>query len=91
MLLSCARTAHCSLLRLASAIDTVFRSLKILAFKQNDFRDQYEQFYAEVPQLVAEGRIVYDETVYKGLEQVGDAFVGLFEGQTAGKTIVLVD
>ena len=89
----CCLCATCSLLAAAfsSAIDTVFRSLKILAFKQNDFRDKYEQFYAEVPQLVADGKIVYDETVYKGLDQVGAAFLGLFKGQTAGKTVVLVD
>ena len=72
-------------------MEAVFSSLKICAYKQNDFIPQYQQFYDEVPQLVADGSIVYDETVYKGMDKIPEAFAGLFKGHNTGKALVLVE
>ena len=72
-------------------MDAVFGSYKICAFKQNDFLQRYPEFYDEVPQLVADGKFVYDETVYKGLDKIPEAFAGLFTGRSTGKTLVLVE
>ena len=78
---------------LYSGMLTVFGSYKISAFKQNDFMYKYHEFYAEVPQLVAEGKIKYDETVYKGLDKIPEAFAGLFKANNKGmgKALVLVE
>ena len=77
--------------RVHSGMDAVIGSHRIIAFKQNDYVQRYPEFYDEVPQLMAAGKIVYDETVYKGLDKLPEAFAGLFTGRSTGKTLVLVD
>ena len=37
---------------------------------------------------VTSGQITYKETVYDGIEQAGEAFIGLFTGANTGKMIV---
>lgn len=69
----------------------IYGSHHIVGFVQGDFTNKFDQFYAEVPQLVADGKIKFDETVYHGFDKVPEAFVGLLSGKNTGKVIVSID
>ncbi len=56
-----------------------------------DHYDLEDQFLAEVGPMVADGRIVAQETVVDGLEHAVDAFLGLLAGSNTGKMVVRVD
>ena len=55
-----------------------------------DHYDLEDQFLAEVGPMVADGRIVAQETVVDGLEHAVDAFLGLLAGSNTGKMVVRV-
>ena len=74
-----------------SGLNAIYKSITVRGFVQGDFLDRFQEFYDEVPQLVADGKIVYDETVYKGLDKIPEAFAGLFKGHNTGKALVLVE
>ena len=69
----------------------IYKSINIRAFSQRDYVARFHEFYDEMPQLVADGKIVYDTTIYKGLDKIPEAFAGLFHGHNTGKAMVLVD
>lgn len=69
----------------------IYKSTTIRGFRVYDFADRHKEFYDEVPPLVASGQIVYDETVYKGLDKIPEAFADLFQGRNTGKAVVLVE
>lgn len=73
------------------SLGTIYGSHKICGFIQSDFYDKFDSFYNEVPKLVAEGKIKFDETLSKGFDSVGEAFVGLFTGANTGKVVIEVD
>ncbi len=56
-----------------------------------DHYDLEDQFLAEVGPMVADGRIVAQETVVDGLEHAVDAFLGLLAGSNSGKMVVRVE
>lgn len=67
------------------------KSLSLHGFTVSVLHDKYvERFYAEVPQLVAAGKIKYQEDVSKGLESVGDAILDVQKGRNKGKKVVVV-
>ena len=72
-------------------MDAIYKGVSIRGFIQGDFEQRFMEFYDEVPQLVADGKIVYDETVYRGLDKIPEAFAGLFSGANTGKALVLVE
>jgi NADPH-dependent curcumin reductase CurA len=45
-------------------------------------------FYKEMPQWVSEGKIVVEETRFKGVENWAVGFQALFEGKNTGKVVV---
>jgi NADPH-dependent curcumin reductase CurA len=47
-----------------------------------------DEFYREMGQLVASGKLKSRETVHEGLEAAPDAFLGLFSGENTGKMLV---
>jgi NADPH-dependent curcumin reductase CurA len=47
-------------------------------------------FYQEMPRLVAEGKIKYQEDRSVGLEKVGEAFIEVQKGKNQGKKVVIV-
>jgi len=49
-----------------------------------------EEFYAEVPHLLATGEIKYSEDITKGLDQVGEAIVAVQKGTNKAKSVILV-
>ena len=48
------------------------------------------EFLKEVGGYVASGEIKYRETVVEGIENMPDAFIGLFSGENTGKMLVRV-
>jgi NADPH-dependent curcumin reductase CurA len=50
-----------------------------------------EEFYKEVPKLIADGEIKYNEVVYKGFQGVEKALEDMFNGVNAGKLVAVLE
>ena len=68
----------------------VGRRLMLKGFIVSDHYDRLPQFYTDVGQWIAEGRIMWKETIVEGLENAPRAFIGLFEGENLGKMLVKI-
>lgn len=55
-----------------------------------DYGHRFDEFYQQMSEWVASGRIHYREQVVEGLEQAPEAFIGLLEGRNFGKVVVRV-
>lgn len=67
------------------------KSLSLHGFTVSVLHDKYaECFYAEVPQMVKEGKIKYQEDISVGLESVGEAISDVQKGRNKGKKVVVV-
>ena len=62
--------------------------IRMQGFIVFDFQSRMDEFYREMRQLVASGRLKSRETVHDGLEAAPDAFLGLFSGENTGKMLV---
>jgi NADPH-dependent curcumin reductase CurA len=69
----------------------IYGALSVRGFLVHDYDDRFDEFYSKVPPLVEQGKIRFDETVYKGFEMIPEAFAGLFLGHNTGKAIVTLD
>jgi hypothetical protein len=49
------------------------------------------QYITDLSRWVAEGKVSWKETVFEGLDQAPDAFIGLFTGENLGKMLVRLD
>lgn len=58
------------------AINT--KKLTMQGFIVMDYFDQFEEFIAQMAQWLQAGKVKSEETVYQGLEQAAEAFIGLF-------------
>ena len=54
----------------------------------NDFLPQMGTFMADAGAMIAAGQLTARETVYDGLDEAPDAFMGLFSGANMGKMLV---
>ncbi|MGL5668123.1 MAG: NADP-dependent oxidoreductase [Shewanella sp.] len=68
------------------AINT--KKLTMQGFIVMDYFDQFEEFIAQMAQWLQAGKVKSEETVYQGLDQAAEAFIGLFEGKNKGKMLV---
>jgi NADPH-dependent curcumin reductase CurA len=59
-------------------------------FVGNFVKDYQERFLAEMAEWIREGRIVYREDVWTGLERAPEAFAAMLHGGNFGKTLVAV-
>jgi NADPH-dependent curcumin reductase CurA len=66
----------------------VTKRLRLEGFIVLDHLRRHSEFLAEVGPLVADGSVVYRETVVEGLEALPEAFAGLFRGDNVGKMLV---
>ena len=69
----------------------VAKRLRIQGFLVFDHARRTEEFLAEMLPALADGRITTRETVVEGLEQMGEAFLGLLRGDNTGKMVVRLD
>ena len=68
----------------------VSKRLRIQGFIILDHFDRYPAFLAEAGSWLRDGKLSYRETIVDGLEQLPNAFAGLFEGANTGKMLVRV-
>ena len=66
------------------------KRLSVRGFIVTDHHDRYPAFVSEVGGLMREGRIKYNETVTKGLENAPEAFMALLKGGNLGKQLVQI-
>lgn len=69
----------------------VSHRLKLQGFIWSDHFDILNEFNANMSQWINEDRIRLQETIYEGLENAPKAFVGLFSGNSMGRTLVKID
>ncbi|MBD8869566.1 NADP-dependent oxidoreductase [Nocardioides donggukensis] len=69
----------------------VSKRLQVQGFIVMDHADASEEFYRTVGPLVAEDRIVHQETVVDGLDHAVEAFLDLHRGANTGKMLVRLD
>lgn len=68
----------------------VMKKLKLQGFIVGDHLEYREEFETVVGEWFRQGRISYDETVVKGIEEAPRAFIELLQGGNIGKMVVKV-
>lgn len=68
----------------------IAKRLRMQGFIVRDHMDDQDAFLAEMAPLVQKGKIVWEETIADGLENAPAAFIGLFEGNNLGKSLVRI-
>lgn len=66
----------------------VTRRLRMQGFIVSDYPQYKEPFECDMKAWLADGSVVYEETVVHGIERGIDALIGLFSGKNLGKMIV---
>lgn len=64
------------------------RELTLRGFIVRRHYDLKEDFERDMSEWLQSGAITYRETVFEGIEQAPEAFIGLFEGANLGKMVV---
>ena len=65
--------------------------LTLRGFIVSSFNHMRADFDRDMTDWVTSGQLKYRETVFEGIEQTPDAFIGLFDGTNTGKMIVNLD
>lgn len=68
----------------------IAKRLRIQGFIVRDHSDDHDEFVADMSPLIKANKIVWEETITEGLENAPAAFIGLFEGQNLGKSLVQI-
>lgn len=66
------------------------RELTMRGFIVFNYPEQQMEWVRQGSQWLAEGKLVYRETVTEGLENAPDAFIGMLKGKNFGKQIVKI-
>jgi hypothetical protein len=95
----CGSIAHYNETDVQSGIDRLPQLMSALVFKRvrmegfiilDHYADGFAQFYREMSEWVAAGKVKLREDVVEGLENAPSAFIGLLEGRNFGKLVVRV-
>jgi len=71
--------------------EIVGKQISMNGFLCNTLMERWgEPFFEEMPRLVREGKIKYQEDRSYGLDKVGDAFIEVQTGKNHGKKVVIV-
>ncbi|KAJ7439067.1 hypothetical protein B0H11DRAFT_2103251 [Mycena galericulata] len=65
--------------------------LRLQGFIITDHLAEMSRFLAEIPPLLAQGKLKSEEHVFSGLENGVAAFLSLFDGSAKGKPVIVVD
>ncbi len=66
----------------------IIKKLKIEGFIVFEHWDGYPAFVQQMGQWIQEGKVSWKETVYNGIAEAPEAFIGLFTGKNTGKMLV---
>ncbi|WP_346837712.1 NADP-dependent oxidoreductase [Microbulbifer sp. SAOS-129_SWC] len=69
---------------------SLVKRLKIQGFIIFDYQDRFGEFYPQMSEWVAGGKIQYREEIVDGLEQAPEAFMGMLQGKNFGKLVIRV-
>ena len=73
-------------------MNIIYKELKIFGFIVGSLRPKYsEEFYREVPKLVANGTIKYREDRTIGLEYAGHALEAVQRDTNKAKSVIIVN
>ncbi len=67
------------------------KRLRLEGFIVTDYLGRNAEFYRDMRQWIAEGKMKWEETVVEGLENASKAFIALFTGEKFGKIVVKVE
>jgi NADPH-dependent curcumin reductase CurA len=68
--------------------NVIGKSLKIQGFVVSNYWGDRPQFLTDMTQWIADGKIVWEETLENGIENAPKAFLNLFSGANTGKMLV---
>jgi NADPH-dependent curcumin reductase CurA len=71
-------------------IRTIAMRIAIKGFLYGDYVPRLDEFYRDMGEWAASGKVKATETVFDGLERTPEAFLGLFTGANTGKMLVKV-
>ncbi|MCM2369666.1 NADP-dependent oxidoreductase [Aporhodopirellula aestuarii] len=66
------------------------KRIRMQGFIVRDHMEDYQEFMRDVSTLIRSERVVWEETITDGLENAPNAFIGLFEGENLGKSLVRI-
>ncbi len=72
----------------ANLAQIIIKKLKLEGFIVFDHWAHYSEFAKQMGTWLAQGEIKPEQTIYEGLSQAPEAFIGLFEGKNRGKMLV---
>ncbi|PHR60399.1 MAG: NADP-dependent oxidoreductase [Robiginitomaculum sp.] len=64
------------------------KSLKLQGFIVSNHQDCAPEYFSKLGPLMASGKLVQQETILEGIENAGEAFMRLFDGNKQGKMLV---
>jgi NADPH-dependent curcumin reductase CurA len=62
--------------------------IRIQGFIYTDYLPRLGEFYADMGKWIASGQVKSRDTVVEGIENMPQAFLGLFSGANTGKMLV---
>ncbi len=69
-------------------VSAIPKRLTLKGFIVRDHNDRHPQFLEDMGKWLKEGRIKWKETIFQGIENAPQAFLGLFSGENFGKMLV---
>ncbi len=66
------------------------KRIKLQGFIVTDFMERNAEFYSDMGEWIAAGKIRWEETVVEGLANAPQAFIALFTGEKQGKIVVKI-
>ena len=66
----------------------IAKRIRMQGFIVRDHMDARNEFIADMAPLIKADKIIWEETVSEGLENAPSAFIGLFDGDNLGKSLV---
>ena len=68
--------------------EMIYKFITLKGFVVSAFEDARSKFIEDMSGWIESGQIKYHETIYEGIENAPEAFIGLFDGSNNGKMLV---